>query len=143
MDPQLLIAFFPQFEAYERALQGKDTARTPEDEHVLSTVSVLLDYLRKDYRGTLARIANLTEHKEITFDMLYAILVPRTVVITECPTTGEPRALRLLSATKMENALFAAYILLCESIDSTEQGAHPGRTSENTSTSSRGLRRTS
>ena len=73
---------------------------------------VLLDYLRKDYRGTLAHIENLTTHGEITFDMLYAILVPRTVVITECPTTGVLRALRLLSVNKVGGAYFEAYNLL-------------------------------
>lgn len=92
-----------------------------------TSVGVLLEYLRKDYRGTLARIANLTTHGEITFDLLYAVLVPRTVVVTECPVTGEPRALQVLSASKVENEMCTFYNVLCESVDSTEEGAHPGR----------------
>ncbi|KAI1788460.1 P-loop containing nucleoside triphosphate hydrolase protein [Ganoderma leucocontextum] len=125
LDPHLLIAFFPQLEQYERTLRTK--ARTPEENHVFTSVGILLDYLRKDYRGTLARIANLTAHGEITFDLLYAILVPRSVIVTECPVTGEPRALQILNATKVENEMCSFYNILCESVDSTEEGAHPGR----------------
>nr|VWO96862.1 MSP1 protein-like protein [Ganoderma boninense] len=125
LDPHLLLAFFPQFEQYEKTLRNK--ARTPEENHVFNSVRILLEYLRKDYRGTLARIANLTAHGEITFDLLYAVLVPRSVVVTECPVTGEPRALEILSASKVENEMCTFYNVLCESIDSTEEGAHPGR----------------
>ena len=120
-----MIAFFPEFEQYEKTLRTK--ARTPEENHVFTSVGVLLDYLRKDYRGTLARIANLTAHGEITFELLYAILVPRSVVVTECPVTGEPRALQILNATKVENEMCSYYNVFCESVDSTEEGAHPGR----------------
>ncbi len=124
-----MLAFFPQFEQYEKTLLTK--ARTPEENRVSTSVGVLLDYLRKDYRGTLARIANLTAHGEITFDLLYAILVPRSVVVTECPVTGEPRALQILSATKVQNDICTYYSILCESVDSTEEGAHPGRRNVN------------
>ncbi|TFK80871.1 P-loop containing nucleoside triphosphate hydrolase protein [Polyporus arcularius HHB13444] len=125
LDPHLLLAFFPQFEQYEKALRSK--GRTPEEEHVLATLTVLMDYLRKDYRSTLAKIASLKASGEITFDLLYAILVPRTILVTECPVTGEPRALQLLSASKYETSLCSLYVLLCESVDSTEEGAYPGR----------------
>ncbi|TBU30370.1 P-loop containing nucleoside triphosphate hydrolase protein [Dichomitus squalens] len=135
LDPQLLIAFFPRFEQYEKALHAK--ARTPEENHMFGAVGVLLEYLRKDYRGTLARIASLTAHGEITFDLLYAILVPRTTIVTECPVTGEPRALQILSATKIVTPMCSLYSLVCESIDSTEEGAHPGRRREKPPTSTR------
>ncbi len=125
LDPHLLLAFFPQFEQYEKALRSK--GRTPEEEHILATLTVLMDYLRKDYRSTLAKIASLKASGEITFDLLYAILVPRTILVTECPVTGEPRALQLLSASKYETSLCSLYVLLCESVDSTEEGAYPGR----------------
>lgn len=128
----MLIAFFPQFEQYEKELRLKDQARTPEEKHILPTVSVLLEYLRKDYRATLAKIANLTAHGEITFDLLYAILVPRTILVTECPITGEPRALQLLSATRVDAGMCSVYTLLCESIDSTAEGTHPGKANDNT-----------
>ncbi|OBZ76351.1 ATPase family AAA domain-containing protein 3B [Grifola frondosa] len=125
LDPHLLITFFPDFEVYRNALQQKKD-RTSEENHILITIDVLLDYLRKDYRTTLAKIANLTSHGEITFDILYAILVPRTVLITECPITGEPRALQLISASKISTMTGAVYEILCESIDAVDGNVPQG-----------------
>ncbi|KAH9925055.1 P-loop containing nucleoside triphosphate hydrolase protein [Epithele typhae] len=143
LDPQLLLSFFPDFESYELALRDKGARRTTEEEHVLPTVGVLLEYLRKDYRATLARIHSLVTHGEITFDLLYSILVPRTIVVTDCPTTDEPRALQLLTATKVGAGMCSAYVLVCESVDSTEEGALSGREAENARTNSnwRGVKR--
>ncbi|KAI1792720.1 hypothetical protein LXA43DRAFT_1060418 [Ganoderma leucocontextum] len=119
----LFMMFFPQFEEYEKALCVK--ARTPEEDHVFSSVTVFLDCLRKDCRATLAQIANLKAHGEISFDLLYTIFAPRTVVIAECPVTGATRALKVLNVTKSDKG-FGWYDLLCESVDSMED-AYPGR----------------
>lgn len=86
----------------------------------MNTVVVLIDYIRKDFKSTIATIANLTSHGEITFDLLYAIMVPRTVLVTTCPVTGEPRALRLISATKIRTMSGALFDLLCESMDAVD-----------------------
>lgn len=86
----------------------------------MATVGVLIEYLHRDYKSTLASIANLTAHGEITFDLLYAILVPRTILVATCPTTGEPRGLRLLSATKTMTVFGGIYELICESIDAVD-----------------------
>ncbi|KAI0819855.1 P-loop containing nucleoside triphosphate hydrolase protein [Trametes gibbosa] len=134
LDPQLILAFFPQLEAYEKQLRM--TARSPPAEYVLSTLGVLLDYLRKDYRATLAKIANLTAHGEITSELLYAVLVPRTTIVTECPVTGETRALQLrgLRQVKMGSNARAPAIwrLLCESVDSLEEAIHGRNVESNT-----------
>ncbi|EMD36703.1 hypothetical protein CERSUDRAFT_114643 [Gelatoporia subvermispora B] len=124
VDPQLFIAFLPHFEEYQKALVSKRD-RSTEEEHVLSTVGVLINYIRTDYRGTVARIANLTAHGEITFDLLYALFVPRTVVATECPVTCEPRALQLLSANRVKTLGGAAYDLICESVDAVDANDAP------------------
>ncbi|KAH9848097.1 P-loop containing nucleoside triphosphate hydrolase protein [Lenzites betulinus] len=134
LDPQLLLAFFPQFEAYEKQLRM--VACGPPAEYVLATLSVLLDYLRKDYRATLAKIANLTAHGEITAELLYAVLVPRTTIVTECPVTGETRALQLRGLRQVRMGLTrhapAVWRLLCESVDSLEEAIH-GRNVESNS----------
>ncbi|OSC99323.1 P-loop containing nucleoside triphosphate hydrolase protein [Trametes coccinea BRFM310] len=125
LDPNLLLAFFPQFEEYEKQLRA--AARSQQDTNILMTFGVFLDYLRKDYRATLAKIANLTAHGEITFDLLYAILVPRTILITECPATGETSALQILSAKQVgggSTLQSLAYWVLCESVDSLEDAIH-------------------
>ncbi|KAL1948292.1 hypothetical protein VTO73DRAFT_12367 [Trametes versicolor] len=125
LEPQLLLAFFPQLEAHEKLLKGK--TRSLHEDYILATLSVLLEYLRKDYRATLERIANLTAHGEITSELLYAILVPRTIIVTECPVTGETRALQLRALRQVKLGSGKASVvwrLLCESIDSLEEAIH-------------------
>ena len=75
LDPLLLISFFPQLEKYEEKLRF-GVSRTEEEEKMLEGLTALLDWLRTNYCTTLAKIASLTAHSEITFDLLYGILVP-------------------------------------------------------------------
>ena len=117
LDPLLLLSFLPRFEKYCDDLKRKGSDRTAQESHVLNTVVVLIDYLRKDYAATLAKVANLTAHGEITFDTLFAIFVPHTTVIADCPVTGEPRAFELVSATKLPTVSGGVYDLICESVD--------------------------
>ena len=119
LDPQLLLTFLPAFEKYRNNLRAKANA-SEEDGYVLASVDVLVDYLRRDYRQTIASIENLTSHGEITFDLLYAILVPRSTVVTQCPITGELRALQLVSATKSATPAGFLYTLICEGIDADD-----------------------
>lgn len=81
---------------------------------------MLLEYIHEDYRGTIAQISNLLLHGEITFNLLYALLIPRTTFVTECPITGASRCVRLLSVTHSavgDLSEFDYYEILCESID--------------------------
>lgn len=137
LDPQLLIAFLPQLEAYVAELKGKKS-RSLEDNFVSSALGVLIDYISRDYRGTIAKIKNLTSHGEITFDLLYAVMVPRTILVTECPNTGEPRALQLVSATKVKTMGVGFYDLLCEGVDAVDHtnNGNPNDWSANNNTNS-------
>lgn len=113
----MLIAFLPLFEEYRDELKKKKQ-RTQEENYIMSSVVTLTDYLNKDYRTTIASIARLTSHKEITFSLLYGVLVPRSILVTTCPTTGEPRAVQLVSATKIVTETGRSfYDVLCESVD--------------------------
>lgn len=101
--------------------------RTSEETTIMKTVDVLLDYLHTDYKGTIAKVANLTAHGEITFDTLFALFIPRTVVVTDCPTTGEPCALQIISATKVNTGgNLPVYELLCESVDAFDDMSEGG-----------------
>lgn len=117
LNPKLILAFLPQFQAYMDKLKAKANA-SEEDLNVIATVEVLFDYFRKDYLATLSSIENLTAHGEITFDLLYAILVPRTIMVMTNPVTREPQALQLATATKFETGGgMEAYELILEGID--------------------------
>ncbi|KAI0767681.1 hypothetical protein C8Q74DRAFT_1370418 [Fomes fomentarius] len=105
LDPLLLLAFLPRFEKYRKDLEAKHD-RSTEETYVLRTVSILIDYLRKDYSATLAKVANLTKHGEITFDTLFAIF--------------------LGSATKIQTLSGGAYDLICESVDAIDDADSSG-----------------
>lgn len=103
-------------EEYEQNLASR--SRTEEEERVLSSLRVLLDWIRRNYRQTLTRIVSLVSHGEITFDLLYAILLPGTTIIRRCPTTRETRALRLLRAYKTYNSCGQPFwALACEGLE--------------------------
>jgi hypothetical protein len=116
LDPQLCLAFLPQFQAYRDELKSRENV-TEEDGHVVSTVDVLIEYLRQDYRSTVAAIENSTSHGEITFELLFAIMVPRSIMVTTCPVTGELQALQLVSATKSCTPSGFIYDLMFDGID--------------------------
>ncbi|KAF7333884.1 AAA domain-containing protein [Mycena sanguinolenta] len=61
--------------------------RTGQETHVLSSVN-LLSFLATDYRTTIATIDRLIAHNEITFDLLYTILGPCTLIVARCAVTG-------------------------------------------------------
>lgn len=42
----------------------------------------------------------LQDHLEVTYDLMWYILVPRTIFYLLCPISGEPRAATLVSANK-------------------------------------------
>lgn len=84
---------------------------------MLATVNVLVDYIRKDYRATIATIDNLTSNGEITFDLLYAIMLPRTVLVTTCPLTEELQALKVISGNTVRSSSgMALFVLVLEGI---------------------------
>lgn len=107
----MLLTFLPQLEKYEATLSAGPASE--DNTSTITSIRTLVAYLRKNYQSTLAQIDNLTSHGEITFDLLYAILVSRTVVITRCTETGEPRALKLLSATWSGTC----YTLYCQGVE--------------------------
>jgi len=113
------LTFLPNFERYQRDLRAKTDA-SEEDGYVIASVDVLVEYLRRDYRQTIATTENLTTHGEITFDLLHLIIVPRSTVITSCPVTGALRALELISLTKTPTPCGMAYTLICEGIDAND-----------------------
>ncbi len=89
-----------------------------EKETAASHLKLLLTYLETEHRRTLATVKNLLATKEITFDLLWAILVPRTILFLTCPISRLPRAVRLLSASKEKDFLGRiSWKLSCESTD--------------------------
>ena len=116
-----MVAFVPRFEQYERALTAA-AEPTEEDTRVLASLRIFLPYIRENYRQTLARIASLTAHGEITFDLLYAVLIPGSIILRRCPITRETRAMRLVAANLAYNQCGPYYALYLAGLEASPAG---------------------
>lgn len=67
-------------------------------------VKKLLEYIDTDFKAVRAQLYPLLENKCITYDLLWAILKPNTIMYTTCSGSKEPRAFRLEYAE--ENSSF-------------------------------------
>lgn len=65
----------------------------------------------------MAKVERLTSHGEITFDLLYSILVPRDLMVTKCPISGSPRLFQLTSWIRTSIEGKPMYQLSLESVD--------------------------
>jgi hypothetical protein len=66
------------------------------DDHVrdltcLQHLDLLINHIREDYATITNRLVSLFENDEITYDLLWAIYKPSTVLYTTCFGTGKPR----------------------------------------------------
>jgi hypothetical protein len=55
---------------------------------------LLLGFIKKAYASTTERLGPLLEKHEITYDLLWALFKPNTVVYTTCAGTGKPRCVK-------------------------------------------------
>ncbi|KDR69962.1 hypothetical protein GALMADRAFT_255287 [Galerina marginata CBS 339.88] len=116
LDPEIFITFYPNFLEYSANLEAKKR-RTEEENNMLLSVNLLTSTIASDYRVTLATIDRLTSHGEITFDLLYSILVPRSLMVTRCAITGLPRLFELTSWIRTAVEGKPVYQLSLQSVD--------------------------
>ena len=123
VDPNMLFNFLPEMETWvaEKAKSkeskeppkeppkhkkmepGKpeDIPLTPEEiSQQIDHVKLLIEYLNTDYAGIKATLYPLLANSMITFDLLWAILKPNTMMYTTCAGSNEPRAFKLEYAGK-------------------------------------------
>lgn len=58
-------------------------------------MEVLIEYLSSAFAPTARLLYPLLAHEEITFDLLWALFLPNTLVYTTCPGTRQPRCVKL------------------------------------------------
>ncbi|KAI2082552.1 guanine nucleotide exchange protein for ADP-robosylation factor [Ophidiomyces ophidiicola] len=106
VDPNMLFLYLEECRAYVKEL--KAAAKATEKKKARKLVEIkathlkmLVKYLDKDYADIKKTLYPLLENNTITFDLLWALFKPNTIVYT--PTYGavdEPRAFKLEYATK-------------------------------------------
>ncbi|KAF9527921.1 P-loop containing nucleoside triphosphate hydrolase protein [Crepidotus variabilis] len=125
LDPEIFITFHQSFIDYAAGLQAKKKLSELE-KHLLSSVNLLTSTISNDFRMTMAKINHLTSHGEITFDLLYAILVPRQLMVAKCILTGLPRLFELASWTRVAAEGKPMYQLNLESVDLVDSAMTKG-----------------
>lgn len=72
--------------------------KTDEELKALEHLEFLINFIGEEYSGMVNEINTYLLRGEITFDLLWAILLPQTPIYTECLITGEPRIVWLQNA---------------------------------------------
>lgn len=101
IDPQILIAWLPALQNHVTSLSAAlpPTADPASPESLtLAHLAHLTSFVASEHAATIDEVNALLAHDEITFALLWAILLPRTVLYTRCAVTGAPRAVRLVHA---------------------------------------------
>ncbi|SJL04222.1 uncharacterized protein ARMOST_07583 [Armillaria ostoyae] len=116
LDSEVFLTYLDEFKEYRDHLASKKP-QTQLDSYVLSSVDLLLSSIHSDYQNTICTINKLKYHGEITWDLLYSILVPCSILITHCAITGMPRLFRLESAVSTNVEATRCHRLSCVSMD--------------------------
>ncbi|KAH7106087.1 P-loop containing nucleoside triphosphate hydrolase protein [Auriculariales sp. MPI-PUGE-AT-0066] len=133
IDTKVFIAFFPELEAYQKALASKaDCDKTDEDIARAQHLKLLLEFFRHEHGAQIAELESLRQHGEITFDLMWAIMRPRTLIfLRHDPVTGEPRAMHLVKAElSVPFGEPPQWSLTVEYIDATGNGARYASTGQ-------------
>lgn len=93
LEPNLLFNYLPDLDE----LLQKERAHPEETQNKnrITHLSILIEYLNTDYAPVAKILYPLLEHHEITYDLLWALFLPNTLVYTICAGSNEPRCLKL------------------------------------------------
>lgn len=72
--------------------------KTDEESTALAHLEFLINFICEEYSGIVNEINTYLSQGQITYDLLWAILLPQTPLYTECLITGEPRVVWLQAA---------------------------------------------
>ncbi|KAI9765879.1 MAG: hypothetical protein M1839_005295, partial [Geoglossum umbratile] len=83
--PALLLTYLPQLEAYQTIHSTHSS---------IQHLKLLTQYLTDHYDTTLKRFNALLKEGKISFDLLWILFQPNTLVYTTCPGSDQPRCLK-------------------------------------------------
>ncbi|KAG0129740.1 hypothetical protein HOY82DRAFT_487773 [Tuber indicum] len=93
VEPNLLFNYLPQLE--NELAKAKAVSEEQQNKTLISHLTLFNDYISTDYASTIKKLYPLLEHYEITFDLLWALFLPNTLIYTICAGSNEPRCLKL------------------------------------------------
>lgn len=94
-DPELLFHALPSL---EKRLQSEEAKDVP-NKSLTNDLNSVLEFIREDFGRIMASLDSLSEHDEITFDLLWALFPPNTIVYTKDNMLKEAQTYRFLSGS--------------------------------------------
>jgi hypothetical protein len=118
VDLQIFLAFFPQLSDHLASLTPEDPTYAP--------LKSLTRCLEDDNSQVLKEIRSHIGQNQITFDLLWAILLSNRILYMACPITSEICCVRLVKATLMEGSLLEVprWDLRCQFVDVNRTNGH-------------------
>jgi hypothetical protein len=117
LDPKILITFYPTLRDHLEELQEEEIEKEEGKPYAVDQLALILEFVKTEYATTLARIDSLLEHGEITFDLLWAIMLPDLEYFTLDAKCGQPRAVIMKWATEGCGMMGPYYSLDCEYVE--------------------------
>lgn len=78
---------------YLPQIEDRRKSNAKEGDQVTEHIDVLLRYLRQHFASTIGSLPQLLEHGEITYDLLWALFSPNSIVYTTCIYSEQPKCL--------------------------------------------------
>ncbi|KAL8686930.1 MAG: hypothetical protein Q9218_006760 [Villophora microphyllina] len=104
------------------SLRGLESRRTQEvesprpDKVMIEHLSIAIQFVYEDFGSRIADLESLLLHKEITYDLLWTIFAPRTLVFTKQTLLEQPQIMKV-KETEYHNGQDGSYfIVYCHSI---------------------------
>ncbi|KAF8426203.1 P-loop containing nucleoside triphosphate hydrolase protein [Tirmania nivea] len=91
LEPNLLFNYLPELEAY---LIEHEASEEPNSK-TISHLKLLIDYIQADYGDIQKRLFPMLANAEITFELLWALFLPNSLLFTVDPGSGEDRMIKL------------------------------------------------
>jgi len=91
LEPNLLFNYLPELESY------LTDHETPEESSpkTITHLRLLIEYIQADYGDIQKRLFPMLANTEITFELLWALFLPNSLLFTIDPGSGEDRMIKL------------------------------------------------
>ena len=70
-----------------------EKAQDTSNKSLIDDISTAIDFVRDDFASQIPTIMSLSEHGEITYDLLWVLFPPKEVIFTKANIMMEPQAL--------------------------------------------------
>lgn len=104
--------FFHSHVGLKNKLQEEESKDTPDDT-LVADLNTALKFIQEDHGDTITDFERLLSHQEITYDLLWALFKPNTLIYHYHELTEQPQILKfrtLKYSQRQDKSLYAAIV---------------------------------